>query len=71
MCSTFYCDAAKLAVEVDGSDHDFGDRPLRDQRRDAWLLRRGVMTLRISAMLVLQDVDDATRTIMGFLEDEA
>ena len=66
----FYCDAARLAVEVDGSDHDFGDRPLRDERRDAWLLRRGVRTLRISALLVLQDVDDATRTIMGFLEDQ-
>ncbi len=35
----FYCDAERLAVEVDGSDHDFGDRPVRDERRDAWLLR--------------------------------
>ena len=66
----FYCDAEKLAVEVDGSDHDFGDRPPRDKWRDAWLSARGVRTLRISALLAVQDADDATRTIMGFLEDE-
>ena len=29
----FYCPAAKLAIEVDGAAHDFGDRPARDDRR--------------------------------------
>jgi very-short-patch-repair endonuclease len=69
----FYCDAEKLAVEIDGSSHGFGDRPRRDDRRDAWLRDQGVATLRLSASLVLRDVDDATRTIMGYLEsrDEA
>ena len=66
----FYCHAERLAVEVDGSSHDFGDRPRRDERRDAWLLAQGIRTLRISALLVLRDVDDATRTIVGFLEDQ-
>jgi very-short-patch-repair endonuclease len=33
----FYCEAAKLAVEVDGASHGAGDRPARDARRDAWL----------------------------------
>ena len=65
----FYCDAEKLAVEVDGSSHGFGDRPERDERRDVWIAAQGVATLTIPASLVLGDVDDATRTIMGWLED--
>jgi len=64
----FYCDAEKLAVEVDGGGHGFGDRPERDARRDAWLLERGVSTLRLPASLILADVDDATRTIFGRIE---
>jgi very-short-patch-repair endonuclease len=64
----FYCDSAKLAVEVDGQGHSFGDRPQRDARRDAWLAEKGIRTLRLSAELVLNDVDDATRTILGAIE---
>jgi very-short-patch-repair endonuclease len=30
----FYCDVAKLAVEVDGEGHWLGDQPSRDDRRD-------------------------------------
>ena len=64
----FYCDAKSLAVEVDGGSHDFGDRPERDERRDTWLSERGVRTLRLTASLILEDVDDATRTILAYLE---
>jgi very-short-patch-repair endonuclease len=59
----FYCDAAKLAVEVDGYSHDVGDRPERDLRRDRWLADRGVRTLRIPAREVLNDMDGALATI--------
>jgi very-short-patch-repair endonuclease len=65
----FYCDAERLAVEVDGASHGFGDRPERDERRDAWLKEQGIATVRLSASLILQDVDDATRTILGRLEE--
>jgi very-short-patch-repair endonuclease len=64
----FYCDTVKLAVEIDGQGHDFGNRPQRDERRDAWVAAKDIRTLRISAELVLHDVDDATHTILGFLE---
>ena len=63
----FYCDAAKLAVEVDGANHGAGDRPVRDERRDAWLAAQEIATLRLPAALILRDVDDAVRTIAGFL----
>ena len=64
----FYCDAARLAIEVDGSSHSFGDRPERDERRDSWIAAQGIATLRLSAALILRDVDDAARAIRGFLE---
>ena len=38
----FYCDEAKLAVEVDGSSHGTDNRPDRDDRRDGWLAGKGI-----------------------------
>ena len=55
----FYCDAAKLCVEVDGQTHWLGEA----QARDAWLALRGVRTLRLSASLVFEDLDTALRMI--------
>jgi len=54
----FYCDRAKLCVEVDGETHDRGDHPVRDARRDAWLAACGVMTLRVPAAEILRGLDD-------------
>ena len=53
----FYCPAAKLAIEVDGTAHDFGNRPQRDDERTAWLSSEGVEVLRIAAKDVLADPD--------------
>jgi very-short-patch-repair endonuclease len=53
----FYCDAAKLCVEVDGEAHNRGDRPFRDERRDEWLAQREIATLRIGARDVLSDIE--------------
>jgi very-short-patch-repair endonuclease len=66
----FYCDSARLAVEVDGGGHGFGNQPEKDARRDAWLGQRGVRTLRLPASLVLREVDDAVRTIEAYLDGE-
>src|SRR5688572_19382741 len=61
----FYCDSVRLAVEVDGQQHWLGKAQLRDLERDEWLRLRGVRVLRLSASLVLQDLDTAIRTILG------
>jgi len=53
----FYCDAAKLCVEVDGEAHGRGDRPAQDERRNAWLAENGIETLRIPAVEVLRNLD--------------
>jgi very-short-patch-repair endonuclease len=51
----FYCEAAHLAVEVDGASHGAPDAVRYDQRRDAVLAERGIDTLRIPASLILED----------------
>jgi len=66
----FYCRELMLCVEVDGASHGLGEQPQRDSRRDQWLAARGIRTLRLSASSVLEEVDDAVGTIIGFLETE-
>ncbi|HEX6661146.1 MAG TPA: DUF559 domain-containing protein [Sphingomicrobium sp.] len=54
----FYCPAVKLAIEVDGVAHDFGNRPQRDAVRTEWLQSQGIEVLRIPAKDVLADPDE-------------
>lgn len=65
----FYCDAAKLAVEVDGYSHGTDDRPQRDDRRDAWLADKGIRTLRLAAREVLRSPYDVVLGIKIFVEE--
>ncbi len=63
----FYCPEHAVCVEVDGAAHRTEDRPRRDAARDAWLAARGIRTLRLPASVVLDEVDDAVRTIAAFV----
>lgn len=58
----FYCDAVRLCVEVDGENHAF--RSLEDQRRDAWLSRIGVRTLRVPAHQVVRNLEGVVQFIV-------
>ena len=53
----FFCATANVAVEVDGQTHGFGDRPLRDEARDAWLESQGIRVMRIPAHEVLKNLE--------------
>jgi very-short-patch-repair endonuclease len=59
----FYCREAAVAVEVDGAAHDLGDRPQRDEARDAWLKQRGIRTVRIVAKDLVEELEAAVRLI--------
>jgi very-short-patch-repair endonuclease len=59
----FYCDRAKLCVEVDGEAHDRGNRPGKDARRDAWLALHDILTRRIPAAEVLGNLDGVLASI--------
>src|SRR5262245_5177190 len=51
----FYCPSAKLAVEVDGAEHDMAPQIAHDPRRDAWLSERGIRVLRFAASEILRE----------------
>jgi very-short-patch-repair endonuclease len=52
----FYCPAARLAVEVDGSTHWSDEQRRRDQARDGWLQLQGISVLRIPASAIYRDL---------------
>jgi len=60
----FYCAKAQLAVEIDGLSHDFGDRPERDFRRDAWLQGRGITVMRLPAVEIGHRIDEVVDGIV-------
>jgi very-short-patch-repair endonuclease len=60
----FYCDSAKLAIEVDGDFHGIGDQPARDARREGWLAEHGVETLRIPAVEIRDNLDGVFSDIL-------
>jgi very-short-patch-repair endonuclease len=62
----FYCHEARLVIEIDGIAHDMGDRPERDEARDADLRQRGLRVVRIPASDVLHDPDEAASAIVAF-----
>ncbi|HEV7351966.1 MAG TPA: DUF559 domain-containing protein [Brevundimonas sp.] len=55
----FYCDARRLAVEIDGQGHDHPDALRYDARRTAWLEEQRIAVLRLSARDVLDDLPAA------------
>ena len=59
----FYAPALKLCIEVDGAAHDMGANPQRDARRDARIRGKGIRTLRIRAIEVMQNLDGVYRLI--------
>jgi very-short-patch-repair endonuclease len=51
----FFCPAAKLAIEVDGTAHASEKQSRHDERRDAWLAENGISVLRVAAADILRD----------------
>ena len=64
----FYCDRAKLNIEIDGQTHSLAGAPERDAKRDAWLETQGIRTIRLPATYVLKNVNDALETIRAALD---
>ncbi len=62
----FYCPEFRLAVEIDGEGHNRGDRPGRDERRDAFLTENGFRVLRVAAARILKDPLAATEAIAAY-----
>jgi very-short-patch-repair endonuclease len=56
MIFDFYCPAARLAVEVDGSTHWDDEKREKDAARDAWLAGQGIEVMRVGAGAVYRDL---------------
>ena len=72
MVFDFYCPAARLAVEIDGSTHWTEEKRAKDEARDRWLAERGIMVLRIGAGAVYQNLsgvaDGVILRALGLIE---
>jgi very-short-patch-repair endonuclease len=67
----FCCVRAQLAIEVDGESHNRGDRPARNEVRDAWVLEQEFDTIRFSAKEVLKNMEGVLLTIVAECQTRA
>jgi len=65
-CLDFYVANLKLAIEIDGIAHDMGDRPERDEVRDAYLRAEGIEVVRIPATDVLKSPEDVAEMLVRY-----
>src|SRR5688572_23763946 len=65
----FYCDEAKLAVELDGGQHNDDEGMRYDQGRTGALGKSGVRVLRFWDPDVLKNVDAVLERILEHLHD--
>ncbi len=59
----FYCAAAKLAVELDGSQHYTQEGIVYDRDRSDYLQRQGIHVLRFSNTDILKNLDGVCQAI--------
>ncbi|HSC18184.1 MAG TPA: DUF559 domain-containing protein [Rhizomicrobium sp.] len=64
----FYCSGAKLIVELDGSQHGDGRRPICDLQLTRWLETRGYAVIRFWNTDVLNDSDYALGCILHAIQ---
>lgn len=64
----FYCAAARLVIEVDGSQHYQPDGATQDALRDCYLKSLGLEVLRFSNLEVLQNMEGVLAVISQELE---
>lgn len=64
----FYCPAAKLIVEIDGGQHYEDEGMKKDETRDQYLEKQGLMDLRFSNLDVLKNIDAVVERICEYLK---
>ena len=66
----FYAPAARLVVEVDGSQHSDPRQAEHDKRRDAYLKQLGLHVLRYTDRQVLLELDSVAEEIFRAVEEK-
>ncbi|MCL2445699.1 MAG: DUF559 domain-containing protein [Oscillospiraceae bacterium] len=67
----FYCDSAKLVIELDGSQHRTEQGLGYDAERDAYLKGLGLTVLRFTNQDVVYDFAQTCKTIQSFLTNKS
>ncbi|WP_136524215.1 endonuclease domain-containing protein [Geomonas ferrireducens] len=67
----FYCPEARLAVELDGGQHNLTKNALRDQGRTDFLEAQGVFVLRVWNNEVFSNLEGVLEEIYGALLQRA
>lgn len=65
----FYCPAAKLVIELDGSQHFETEHQAKDQERDEALAGFGLHVLRFDNRQVLLETDAVLNVIDGMVKE--
>ena len=65
----FYCDEAKLVVEIDGSPHQTSEGQQRDEARDAWMRSQGIEVLRFGGAQVEHETQQVLQRIDEVLKE--
>jgi very-short-patch-repair endonuclease len=65
----FYCPEAHLAIEIDGAQHTLDDSIAYDENRDAWLLTKGIATLRVPAAYIMRDADSEAQGVIAVIQE--
>jgi very-short-patch-repair endonuclease len=60
----FFCEEARVGIELDGGGHDEDEQRLRDARKARHAEERGIRILRFWNTDVLQNVDGVLETIL-------
>jgi very-short-patch-repair endonuclease len=66
----FFCEDARLAVEVDGESHSQAEAVEHDNRRTEWLNARGISVVRIPARDVLSELAAVVDHIQRQVRDQ-
>ena len=64
----FYCHAAKLVIELDGSQHFEDGHQLRDIKRDEYLMKLGIRVLRYTNLEIQKNFQGVCLDIVNHLD---
>ena len=59
----FYCDKARIIIEIDGGQHYEEKGILRDRTRDEYFYRLGLKVIRFTNLDVLKNIDNVVEKI--------
>jgi very-short-patch-repair endonuclease len=67
----FYCAEAKLSLELDGAQHGFPVQHQRDEKKEAYLLSRGILTKRFWNRQVKEEPAVVKAALWRLLQERA